>query len=189
VILDRLDALGLAENTAVVFTTDHGHFYGQHGLTAKGAFHYEDMIKVPFIASWPGKFPGAAQSDALLSLVDLPQTFLSLCGIPAPRGMTGVDQSKVWTGEADSARGHVIVENRHQPTTIHAKTYVGERYKLTVYWNRDYGELFDLEEDPGEVNNLWAEPEAAELKAELVMKLLFAEMGKEPLWMPRIWGA
>ncbi len=189
VILDKLDALGLAENTAVVFTTDHGHFYGQHGLTAKGAFHYEDMIKVPFIASWPGKFPGAAQSDALLSLVDLPQTFLSLCGIPAPRGMTGVDQSKVWTGEADSARGHVIVENRHQPTTIHAKTYVGERYKLTVYWNRDYGELFDLEEDPGEVNNLWAEPEAAELKAELVMKLLFAEMGKEPLWMPRIWGA
>jgi len=189
VILDKLDALGLADNTVVVFTTDHGHFYGQHGLTAKGAFHYEDMIRVPFIASWPKHFPQASRNDALLSLVDIPQTFLSLCGIPAPRTMTGSDQSDVWRGRVDRVRDHVVVENHHQPTTIHVKTYVDERYKLTVYWNHEYGELFDLEQDPGEVNNLWAEPEFADLKARLMIKLLFAEMGKEPLWMPRVWGA
>ncbi len=49
-ILDRLDALGIADNTLVVFSTDHGHFLGQHGLIAKGAFHYEDLLRLPFIA-------------------------------------------------------------------------------------------------------------------------------------------
>ena len=81
------------------------------------------------------------------------------------------------------------MENRHEPTTIHVKTYVNERYKLTVYYNRDYGELFDLQQDPQEINNLWNKPEYAELKTDLTLKLLFAEMGKEPLWMPRIAGA
>ncbi|MBI3946983.1 MAG: sulfatase-like hydrolase/transferase [Armatimonadetes bacterium] len=188
-ILDQVDALGLAEETLVVFSCDHGHFYGQHGLTAKGAFHYEDMIRVPFLVRWPGKVPAGRTSPALQTLVDLPTTLLSACGLPAPRTMVGADQLPVWRGEQESARDHVVVENRHEPTTIHVKTYVDERYKLTVYYQRDYGELFDLKDDPGEVHNLWSDPGHAALKAELVMKLLFAEMGKEPLWMPRVWGA
>ena len=189
VILDRLEALGLSDDTVVVFTTDHGHLYGQHGLIAKGPFHYEDLIRVPFIVRWPGRVPAGKVSSALQSLVDLAPTFLSLCGLPVPRTMTGVDQSRVWLGESPAARDHVVVENHHTPTTMHAKTYVDHRYKLTVYFNREYGELFDLESDPGEFDNLWGEPGAKELKAELMQKLLFAEMAKEPLWMPRIAGA
>jgi uncharacterized sulfatase len=188
-ILDKLEALGLAENTLVVFTTDHGHFYGHHGLIAKGAFHYEDMIRIPMIARFPKKVPAGRRSDALQTLVDYPQTFLSFAGIEAPLPMTGVDQSAVWSGEAEAARDHVIVENRHQPTTLHLKTYVNDRYKITVYYGREYGELFDLVNDPDEVHNLWDDPDHAELKAELVMALLQAEMGKEPLSMPRIAGA
>jgi arylsulfatase A-like enzyme len=189
VILDKLEALALADNTLVVFTTDHGHFFGQHGLNAKGAFHYEDMIKLPFIVRQPGAVPAGVRSDALQSIVDLPVTFLETAGIPVPRDMTGVDQGPVWRGEAASARDHIICENHHEPTTIHVKTYVDKRYKLTVYYNRPYGELFDLQEDPGELRNLWDDPASAELKAGLVMKLLHAEMGKEPMWMPRVWGA
>jgi arylsulfatase A-like enzyme len=188
-ILDKLDDLGLAENTLVVFTSDHGHFYGHHGLIAKGPFHYEDMIRIPFMARFPGHIPAGAQSDSLQSLVDLAPTFLSVAGLDIPRPMTGVDQKAVWYGRQGSVRDHLVVENRHQPTTIHLKTYVDERYKITVYYNRDYGELFDLQADPGEINNLWGRPEYAQLKADLVMKLLHAEMGKEPLWMPRVWGA
>ena len=56
-IIDHLDMLGLAENTLVVFTSDHGHYFGQHGLIAKGAFHYEDGIRVPMIARLPGRIP------------------------------------------------------------------------------------------------------------------------------------
>jgi len=188
-ILDKLDALGLAGNTLVVFTTDHGHFYGHHGLIAKGAFHYEDMIKLPMIARLPGRIPADRKTDALQTLVDYAPTFLSVTQQEIPRTMTGVDQRAVWFGEKDAARDHIIVENHHQPTTLHLKTYVNDRYKLTVYFGREYGELFDLKADPDEINNLWANPSYADLKADLVMRLLQAEMGKEPIWMPRIAGA
>ncbi len=188
-ILDKLDALGLAENTLVVFTTDHGHFYGHHGLIAKGAFHYEDMIRIPMVARFPGRIPAGRRTSALQTLVDYPQTFLNIAGLEAPRTMTGVDQSPVWLGEQEAVRSHILVENRHQPTTLHLKTYVNDRYKLTVYYGRNYGELFDLEADPGEIHNLWDSPDHAVLKADLISALLQAEMGKEPLWMPRIAGA
>lgn len=188
-ILHRLDELKLADNTLVVFTSDHGHVYGHHGLVSKGPFHYEDLIRVPFIARCPNRVPVARRNDALVSLVDLAPTFLGFAGLPIPRTMTGVDQSRVWQGQLTSARDHVIVENRHQPTTIHLKTCVDRRYKITVYYNRDYGELFDLETDPGEMRNLWDDPASRDLKADLIRRLLFAEMGKEPLWMPRVAGA
>ncbi|MGG1515481.1 sulfatase-like hydrolase/transferase [Paenibacillus oryzisoli] len=188
-ILDKLDELGLADNTIVVFTTDHGHFFGQHGLQAKGGFHYEDLIKIPFIARYPGHIPQGEQSAAIQSLVDLAPTFLSFCDLPIPRTMTGVDQRDVWLGNKEQARDHAICEFHHQPTTIHQKTYVNERYKITVYYNQTYGEIFDLQEDPGEINNLWDEPAAASLKTELLLKYVWAELGKEPLPMPRIWGA
>jgi uncharacterized sulfatase len=188
-ILDKLRSLGLERNTLVVFTSDHGHFFGQHGLIAKGPFHYEDMIRVPFIARYPGKIPAGKQSDALQSLVDLAPSFLSVAGLPIPRTMTGLNQKPAWTGQRRSVRDHVLVENHHQPTSIHIKTWVDERYKLTVYYDRNYGELFDLQIDPNEVNNLWNRPEFADLKAELLLKLIHAEMGKEPMWMPRVHGA
>jgi uncharacterized sulfatase len=144
------------------------------------------MVKIPMVARWPGHIPSGRRSAAMQTLVDFAPTVLSACGIEVPRSMTGVDQLEVWCDEADRARDHVLVENRHQPTTLHVKTYVDERYKITVYYGREYGELFDLEEDPGEIHNLWDDPAHADLKAELVMKLLQAELEKEPLPMPRI---
>jgi uncharacterized sulfatase len=188
-ILDKLEELGLADNTLVVFTSDHGHFYGQHGLIAKGPFHYDDMVRVPFIARYPGHVPAGQESDSLQSLVDLAPSFLSAVGLDVPRTMTGVDQTPVWYGQSESARDHAIVENHHQPTTIHVKTFITDRHKLTIYYNQPYGELFDLAADPGEINNLWDDPAYAALKAELTLRFLHAEMGKEPLWMPRVWGA
>lgn len=188
-ILDKLDELGIREDTVVVFTTDHGHFFGQHGLQAKGGFHYEDLIKLPFIARYPGHIPAGHVSQAMQSLVDLAPTFLSFAGIPIPHHMTGVDQSHVWTGKEEQARDHVICEFRHEPTTIHQKTYVDERYKITVYYNQTYGEIFDLKHDPDEYNNLWDHPEYQGLKQELLLKYIWAEFGKEAMPMPRIWGA
>ena len=188
-ILDKLEALGLKEETLIVFTTDHGHFVGQHGLVAKGPFHYEDMIKIPFIASQPGTLPQGQRSDAMQSIADLVPTFLDSVGLKIPRSITGINQLPVWKGEVDKVRDHIIVENRHQPTTMNLKTYVDERYKITVYYNREYGEMFDLETDPGEVDNLWNNLDFKDLKTDLLQKLIFAEMGKEPMWMPRVWLA
>ncbi len=188
-ILDRLDALGLAEDTIVIYTSDHGHFYGHHGLRAKGPFHYEDLIRVPFLVRYPDVIPNGETSSALQSLTDLAPTMLSFADIDVPREMTGVDQAAVWRGERDRARDHVVVENRHEPTSIHLKTYVEDRYKLTRYYRREYGELFDLETDPAEHHNRWDDPDYEAEKARLTRELLFAEMEKEPLWMPRISGA
>ena len=188
-ILDKIDELGLREDTLVVFTTDHGHFHGHHGLIAKGAFHYEDMIKIPFIASMPGKVPAGKRTDSMLTLVDVAPTFLSSCGIEIPNSMTGLDQTEVFRGQKDEVRDHIIVENHHQPRVLNAKTYVNQRYKITVYMNQDYGELFDLENDPNEHFNLWNEPEHQELKKDLLLKFMHAEMSKEPISMPRVWGA
>ncbi|GIN56800.1 hypothetical protein J8TS2_11190 [Lederbergia ruris] len=103
--------------------------------------------------------------------------------------MTGVDQRAVWLGEVEKARDHVICEYRTQPTAVHQKTFVDERYKITVYYNRTYGEIFDLQEDPQELNNLWDDPRYLELKASLLLKYVWAELGKEPLPMPRVSGA
>ncbi|MFQ6048066.1 MAG: sulfatase [Phycisphaerae bacterium] len=188
-ILDALDRLGLAQNTLVVFTTDHGHFIGQHGLIAKGAFHYEDLLRVPMIVRCPGRVPAGLTSASLQALIDLAPTFLTAAGIDVPGLMQGLSQWPVWCGKADTARDHVIVENRHQPTAVHLRTYIDRRYKITVYRDRDYGELFDLQEDPGEHHNRWADPSFAAIKAELLHRFVNAELNREPTRLPRIANA
>lgn len=188
-ILDKLEELGLAEDTLVVFTTDHGDFWGQHGLNAKAIHHYEDLLKVPMMVSMPGTIPQGKISDSLQSTVDVAPTFLSFAGIDIPRCMTGLDEKPVWIGDKKTIREHVIVENRHQPYSMNIKTYVEERYKITTYYGRTYGELFDLQEDPGEYKNLWDLPEYQDLKKDLLLKFLHADMAIEPMPMPRIAGA
>jgi uncharacterized sulfatase len=188
-ILDALDRLGIASNTLVVFTTDHGHYLGQHGLVAKGAFHYEDLVKTPMLARWPGQIPAGRVSAALQSQVDYAPTFLAAAGLPVPGLMQGVSQLDVWRGKSASARDHVIVENRHEPTKVHLRTYIDERYKVTVYRDADAGELFDLAGDPGETRSLWSSGAHAELKSRLLHRFLQAELKREPTRMPRVWGA
>jgi uncharacterized sulfatase len=188
-LLDRLEASGLAENTLVVFTSDHGHYFGQHGLTAKGPFHFEDGIRVPMIVRWPGRVPTGRVSQALQSLVDYTPSFLDAAGLPTPEHMAGRTQLPVWRGDDSAARARVAVEFRHQPTKLNLRTYVDARYKLTIWNNPAEGELYDLETDPGEYRNLWADPEAATLKTHLLQQALLAEMEKEPRRMPRVYGA
>ena len=185
-ILNALDRLGLAENTIVVYSTDHGHFIGQHGLIAKGAFHYEDVLRVPMLVRYPGKVAAGAVSDSLQSLVDYPQTFLAAVGIEAPGAMQGVDQLPVWQGESERARDYALVENRHNPTKVHLRTLITERYKITVYRGADYGELFDLESDPQELHNRWDDAAYATVKAEMLLKFVQTEMEREPTRMKRI---
>ncbi len=185
-LLDRLDELDLAEDTLVVFTTDHGHFLGQHGLIAKGAFHYEDLLRVPMLARFPGRIPAGTHTQSLQSLIDLAPTFLAAANIPIPLAMQGVNQLPVWAGTEDRARDHVLIENRHQPTRVHIRTYVDDRYKITLYRDESYGEMFDLHADPGEVHNLFDEPEHRELRADLLARFMNAEMTRETSRYARI---
>jgi arylsulfatase A-like enzyme len=188
-ILESLDRLGIAGNTLIVFSTDHGHFIGQHGLIAKGAFHYENLLRIPMLVRLPGRVPAGRVNQALQSQVDFAPTFLTACGLPVPGLMQGVNQMDVWSGGRDSARDHAIIENRHNPTTVHLRTMVTDRYKITVYRNAEYGELFDLQDDPGERRNRWDDPAFAGTKAKLMHRFVRAELEREPTRMPRIAGA
>lgn len=183
--LDHLDALGLTKSTLVVFTSDHGHYMGQHHLNYKGPFHYEHGIRVPLIVSLPGKIPENVLSSAMQSLVDLPVTFLAAAGISKPPEMTGLNQWAVWQGLSLSARDCCIVENAMEPGCAELKTYIDQRYKLTVYRAFDEGELYDLESDAEEHYNLFHNPEYVSLKADLLQKFLQAEMAKEQRPMAR----
>jgi arylsulfatase A-like enzyme len=187
-LLEAVDRLGLARDTLVVFASDHGHFLGQHGLIAKAIHHYEDLLRVPLIVRWPGRVPAGAASPALQNLVDLAPTFLAAAGLDVPGLMTGVDQGGAWRG-GPPARTWSITENRHTLTKVHMRTYVNQRYKITVHRLGGEGELFDLRDDPGEVRNLWDDPAARDLKLRLLEEFLQATLACEPTRMPRIAGA
>ncbi len=187
-ILDRLDALGQTENTLVVFTTDHGHFLGQHGLHLKAIHHYEDLLRVPFIVRHPGKVPAGEASADLQNLVDLPRSFLAEAGLEVPLYLQGVDQRPSWAGHG-AQRSWSITENHHGYSRFHMNSFITDRYKLTVHRDSDEGELFDLQEDPQELNNLWNAADAAGLKASLMHQFMRAQMESERIHMPRIAGA
>lgn len=188
--LDRLETLGILDHTLVVFTSDHGHFLGQHGLLAKGPFHYEDVIRVPLTAAWPGHLPAGKSSDAIQSLVDIAPTFAAAAGLGVPRTMQGLDQTAAWSGLADPPRDHAIVENHHQDSdAVHLRTLVTGRYKITVYRGRDWGELFDLQDDPGELKNRYDDPDYAGVRSELMQHLVQADLAREPAVQRRVAGA
>jgi arylsulfatase A-like enzyme len=140
-LLDRLDGLGLANNTLVLFTSDHGHYFGQHSLTAKGPFHFEDGLRVPMIVRWTGRVPAGRVSNALQSLVDYAPSFLEAAGLPVPGSMAGKTQIPVWKGDDAAARTSVAVEFRHQPRKMNLRTYIDARYKLTLWNNPVEGDL------------------------------------------------
>lgn len=152
-------------------------------------YSYEDLLRIPMLVRQPGQVPAGAVSRALQSQVDLPQTVLTACGIGAPGYMQGVNQLAVWRGHEETARDWVLVENRHNPTTVHLRTLVTDRFKITVYRHAGYGELFDLAEDPEERCNRWDDPAYRQVRADLLLRFVQAEMQREPTRMPRVAGA
>lgn len=186
IILDHLEAKGLLENTMIVYTTDHGNHIGTHHLINKGGFDFEEDIKIPFFVVWKNHIPEGKRSNALVSLVDLTPTFLSVSGYEGNTAMSGINLMPLFTAEKEKIRNWVICENHFQRTKFYQKTYIEDRYKITWYMNSDEGELFDFEKDPNEFTNLWDVPEYQKLKMQMLLKAMQADQQKEPCWMPRL---
>lgn len=190
-LMKALDETGQRQNTIVVFTSDHGELLGDHGMYLKGPHMYDCSIRVPLIISWPGKFKQGLRPDALVELVDLTPTLLEAAGLkPLPR-MQGKSFLGILTGESDphQHKDHVYAEYYiGQPfhrklkdapllTTVRTRTA-----KITSYAGMELGELYDLENDPGEHRNLWDSAEHHALK-EKMLKLCFdtSVMYQDPL--------
>lgn len=184
-IFKAMDERGLWESTIVVFTTDHGDYLGNHGLWWKGLPTYEDMQRLPFVVRHPRcKTPGA-RSQAFQSLVDIGATACAGARVAPPAGLQGVDQTAAWTDAAQSARDWAMVEYRPTESPFMQKTFLHGRWKLVVYHDLAYGELYDLEADPDQYENLWDKSELAQARLELLRRCIAAEMEKDGHLRPR----
>jgi uncharacterized sulfatase len=180
-IMRTLEETGQAENTVIVFTSDHGELHGHHGLWHKGLTAYDDCQRVPLLA-WGAGVQPRGTTDALANLVDLPRTIMALAGAEAPLGIQGADLSPVLRGEADRVQDETLIE--FQAThKVFQYTMVTDTHKLIVYRDSDEGELYDRAADPDQYENLWNRPEHAALKTRLLQQFLQAVMrqtGKQP---------
>ncbi len=160
-ILDRLEQLGLQEHTLVAFTSDNGYNCGHHGIWGKGngtfpQNMYDSSVLVPTIFSQPGRIPGGAVSDALVSGYDWMPTLLEYLGLENPDAemLPGTSFLRALTGKDTGEREHVVVYDEYGPVRM-------VRTREWKYVHRyPYGphELYDLIDDPGERENLVDDP-------------------------------
>lgn len=185
-LLKTLEDTGQLGNTIIVFTSDHGEMHGHHGLWGKGVAAYEDCQRVPLLAWGPNYIQPRGTTSALANLVDLPKTLLQLANLPLPQEIQGADLSPILRGEADSVQDATLVEMRGTQHTLNQHTLVTDRYKCVVYKHTEEGELYDLERDPDQYQNLWNDPEYQSLKIQLLHRLARYHMEREPLGQPRV---
>ena len=186
-LLGALDAAGQLDNTLVIYSTDHGESLGDHGLIEKGCRFYEGLVRVPLIFSWPGQVKAGLQSDALVELMDIAPTLLEAAGLDIPEHVQGRSLWPLLTGRAEQHKDFVrseyfdaIQAADHSRATM----YRDRRHKLVVYHGHGLGELYDLDNDPGEFDNLWDSEK--DLRHELVAKSFDATMLAEDLGPTRM---
>ena len=181
-LLDTLEETGQRKNTVIVFSSDHGEMLGDHGLLLKGCRFYEGLVRVPLILSWPGHFEAGLVSDALVELIDIAPTLLGLAGTSVPAGMQGRSLLPILRGEVSPHQQRAFVRceyyralnpdipERNQYEGSYATMYRDNRYKIVVYHGHMQGELYDLQEDPGEFDNRWDDPAYGEIRFDLMRR-------------------
>lgn len=184
-ILKCLDSSGQRDNTIVIFTSDHGETLGDHGLMFKGCRFYEGLVRVPLVFSWPGHFRDGIQSQALVELTDLTATLLELCGLQQPDYLQGRSLLPILKGETSPEHHRDFVRCEYFDALdphftggsgTFATMYRDQRYKLCLYHDHDLGELYDLQQDPWEFNDLWFSDTHVAIKQHLILKAFHAHV-------------
>ena len=155
-VLQALEANGQAENTIVVFTSDHGDMVGQFGMIYKlTSCGYDTLMKVPFMIRWPGHIPAGHMNRSLVSSVDLMPTLLDLAGVAIPDGVDGKPMTDALLGKTDAVRTSVFTDVMNKGIMLREGDW-----KLVLNWQaaadgtREPDELYNLLEDPWETTNL-----------------------------------
>jgi arylsulfatase A-like enzyme len=181
-VLGHLAACELADNTVVIFTTDHGDFLGDHRLLLKGPAHYESITHVPFIWAEPG-MRAARSTDMLAGTVDIAPTILDRANVQPYNGIQGVSLLSILEGvNATITRDSMVIEDDQQravfglPSGSRLRTLITQRWRMTIAQDDSYGELYDLQIDPHEMENLFEDSARQGVRAELMEKLAYRQM-------------
>lgn len=169
-LLETLRARGYLDDAVVLFTSDHGDCMGDHGLIQKWSM-YEAITRTPVIAWSPGRFSPGQRIDGLAQLFDLAPTILELAGVEVPDDFEARTLLPALEGRDWWPREHAFCEQAGDVNLTGAEfiTMVrSARHKLVHFKGQSYGQLFDLEDDPGEVRNLWDEGAHSAAKRELL---------------------
>jgi iduronate 2-sulfatase len=198
-MIDTLDRLGLADNTIIVFTSDHGYHLGEHGLWQKQSL-FEESARVPLIIAAPGVGPKGAVAQAPVGLIDLYPTLAELCGVETPDNLQGQSLVPMLKDPSRPGRGWSLsqVVRHGGANQVFGFTLRTPRWRYTE-WDagRQGRELYDHERDPLEQTNLAADSAHAdrvnELSAQLAaaVRASYPESGKIPplgegLWAPNL---
>lgn len=178
-MLAVLEETGQAENTIVIYMSDHGDMLGDHGIFLKGPYFYEGAIRVPLIMRWPGKYKAGLRSDALVEMIDLAPTLMEAAGLSIPAGMQGRSLTPVLTGKTTEHRNSIYCEYYdslavYNPPPM-ATCVRTEDWKLVYYHKLQSGELYDLKKDSTETYNVWDSSSARPAREEM-MHVLAARM-------------
>ena len=176
-VFAKLEERGWADDTDIIFTTDHGEFQGDYGLLFKGPYHVESLMRLPFI--WkPAKSAGIApaQVNRPVGQIDLAPTFCEIAGLPTPDWMQGKTLPKNEEEAERQNRDRVFTEwdsVYKDGTEVSIRTLTRDHYIITAYnktniYEGTEGELYDLKEDPYQWRNLWDDPAYKEIKAGLL---------------------
>jgi len=170
-VLDALDRSGQADNTYVVFTSDHGDMFGDHGLILKLFTHYDGVLRVPFTVAGPDVAPGT--SDSLVSSLDIGETILDLCDVDSFYGSQGTTLRPVLDDPVAEVHDSLLIEEDQIRDGLQAgvqprmRTLLTKSARITRYQNLDFHDLYDLDNDPLELENRWDDPSAKELRQDL----------------------
>jgi arylsulfatase A-like enzyme len=173
-VLDQLERSGIARNTLVVYASDQGFFLGDHGWFDK-RWMYEESLRTPLLARWPGVIaPGSINRDLVMNL-DLAQTFLDAGRVPAPASMQGASLVPLFRGQTPAGwRDAIYYQYFAYPDWHMVQRQYGvrtDRYKLIHYYELGEWELFDLRRDPEELNSVYDEPAYAPVVRQLETRL------------------
>ena len=172
-LLQTLDRHGASGNTVVCFTADHGDLLGEHGLYRKGRPE-EPSIRVPLLLRWPGTIPTGVRADLAVASIDLCPTLLGLAGLSAPAGVQGRDLSACLRGVTAAPTDPVYIEGRLGAPDEWRALRTAQHLIAVGTASGEITHLFDLEQDPYELENLACDPNAAALRRALWEQLAAA---------------
>jgi arylsulfatase A-like enzyme len=175
-ILDYLEESGLSENTIVIYSSDQGFYLGDHGWYDK-RWMYEESLRMPLIVKWPGKINPGSKMEKMIQNIDFAPTLLRMAGLEVPSDMQGKSFLPLLDNADEPWRDAIYYHYLAYPDWHMVKPHYGirnERYKLIHYYTLDEWELFDLQEDPDEMINLYLNPAYA-----AVLEMMSARLTEE----------